>query len=181
MTDTRVRSGNGTCLRGPVAAVAFGHSEQDATTSYDDGSVLSTTDPGAWITRTTYDAAGRTTKVIRNYVDGTAGGGTNADEDQIIEYGFTKGLQTTYVARVPGGTDQDDPVHLRVHEGHEQVPGSSAIASGHLLRATVYPGQLERGTTRRTSTATRRMWAGRSLAYNTLGQVRSTGRIRPRT
>ncbi|MCC7013302.1 MAG: hypothetical protein IT454_12125 [Planctomycetes bacterium] len=65
------------------------------------------TDPKGLVTRNEYDAAGRRTKVIANYVDGTPGGGTNGDEDQVVSYAYIDGLQVSITADLPSGeTDQ---------------------------------------------------------------------------
>lgn len=160
-------SGNGTTFTRPGSAPSRSDSELVSTTAYDaDGSVLSTTDPRGLVTRMEYDAAGRTTKVIKNYVDGTAGGGTNADEDQTIQYAYSKGLQSTYTAVVPGGTNQVTKYIYGSTKGTSA--GQSAIATGNLLRATVYPDSSNTGTTLANIDSDSSDVV--SMAYNALGQ-----------
>ena len=67
--------------------------------TYDtDGTLKETTDPKALVTRYEYDAAGRKTKEIHNYGDGTPSG---TDSDQTVVYGYTDGLLTTLTADTP--------------------------------------------------------------------------------
>lgn len=102
-----------------------------------DGTLKQTTDPKGLITRYEYDALGRQTAVIANYVDGAAGGGANGDEDQIVRYGYTDGLQTSITADLPSPeTDQVTRYYFGTKKG---TPAASKLASGHLLRAVKYP------------------------------------------
>jgi RHS repeat-associated protein len=102
-----------------------------------DGTLKQTTDPKGLITRVEYDALGRQTAVIANYVDGTAGGGANNDEDQVVRYAYTNGLMTSLTADLPGGeTDQVTRYYYGTKKG---TPAASKLATGHLLRAVKYP------------------------------------------
>jgi RHS repeat-associated protein len=104
----------------------------------DDGTVQSVTGPKGIVTRHTYDDAGRTTKTIRNYVDGTPGGGTLDDEDQTVTYAFTDGLKTSVTADLPSGeTDQTTTYTYGTTRGTSA--GDSKIATGHLLQKVTYP------------------------------------------
>jgi RHS repeat-associated protein len=103
-----------------------------------DGTLKQTTDPKGLITRVEYDALGRQTAVIANYVDGTAGGGGNGDEDQIVRYAYTDGLQVSITADLPGGeTDQVTTYTFGTTKGASA--GDSKIATGHLLQKVTYP------------------------------------------
>ncbi|MFN0012210.1 MAG: RHS repeat-associated core domain-containing protein [Phycisphaerales bacterium] len=110
-----------------------------SSTTYDtDGSVLETTDPRGLKMRFEYDKAGRKTKEIKNYVDGTAGGGTNADQDQIVTYQYTAGRMTKMTAVMPsGGTNQETTYTYGVPKG--TGAGDSKIASSDLLWKVQYP------------------------------------------
>ncbi|MBL9000276.1 MAG: hypothetical protein JNK25_03995, partial [Phycisphaerae bacterium] len=100
------------------------------TTYNTDGTVQDVTDPKGIVARTEYDAAGRVTKRIANYADGSPGGGAADDEDQVIRYEYTNGLQTKYIADL-SGTDQETVYTYGVPKG--TGAGDSAIASNRLL------------------------------------------------
>jgi YD repeat-containing protein len=64
----------------------------------DDGTVRSTFDPrgpNGKETRQIYDAAGRVTTTIRNYVNGSPASATS-DDDQILRFVYVNGLRTKY-------------------------------------------------------------------------------------
>jgi RHS repeat-associated protein len=104
----------------------------------DDGTLKEVEDPKGLKTRTEYDALGRRTKVIGNYVDGTPGGGTYADEDQTVAYAYTDGLQTSITADLPSPeTDQVTSYSFGTTKGASA--GDSKIATGHLLHIATYP------------------------------------------
>lgn len=102
-----------------------------------DGTVLSTTDPNGIESRTEYDAAGRTTKTIVNYVDGAPGGGTNGDQDQVVQYTYTSGQLTTMIAKMPSSSDDQTTTYTYGVVTTGTLP--SAIASNRLLRQVQYP------------------------------------------
>ena len=99
-----------------------------------DGSLKETIDPKNLTTRLEYDDAGRQTKVINNYVDGTPSG----DTDQTIKYEFTDGLRSKMTADLPSGaTDQDTIYTYGTTKG--VAAGDSKIGTGHLLQKVQYP------------------------------------------
>ena len=99
------------------------------------GRVEDTTDPRGLVARQEFDAAGRVTKRIRNYVDGTPGPG---DDDQTVSYGFVDGLRTTITADLPSGeTDQVTTYSYGTTKGASA--GDSKIETGHLLQEVEYP------------------------------------------
>ncbi len=104
----------------------------------DDGTLKEVSDPKELETRYEYDALGRKTKTIANYVDGTPGGGTNGDEDQTVSHAFTDGLQVSMTADLPSGeTDQVTTYTFGTVKGTSA--GESKVASGHLLQKVTYP------------------------------------------
>ncbi len=128
------------------------------TTTYNtDGTVQDVTDPKGIVARTEYDAGGRVTRRIANYVDGTPGGGAADDEDQTIRFEYTNGLQTKYIADL-ASDDQETVYTFGVPKG--TGAGDSALASNRLLWKVQYPESS--GGTDVVMTA-----------YNALGQVTS--------
>ncbi len=123
------------------------------TTTYDDdGTVLETESPGqpstpagtsGVKTRFEYDDLGRQTAVINNYVNGSAGGGSNDDEDQIIRYEYTAGLRTKIVADL-SGTDQET---LYIYGTTAGTPSANKVTTKNRLRAVKYPDSTNVGTT----------------------------------
>ena len=107
-----------------------------------DGTPQQVTDPRALVKRTEYDALGRTTKEIRNYLDGTPNG---TDEDVTLRFEYSKGLRTKYIADLPSG--QTDQETLYIYGTTKATPSQSKIASGNLLRATRFPDSTNAGTT----------------------------------
>lgn len=107
--------------------------------AYDDaGRMESAFDAKGLETRYEYDALGRRSKTIANYVDGTPGGGTLDDEDQTILYGYTDGLQTTITADLPAPqADQVTTYTYGVDKG--VAAGDSLVASGSMLLEVEYP------------------------------------------
>jgi RHS repeat-associated protein len=131
-------------------------------TSYaSDGTVLETTDPKGIKARTVLDDAGRKIKTIANYVDGTSGGGTNGDEDQVVTYTYTNGLMTAMTADLPGSEpDQTTTYAYGVEKGTST--GQSDLAGNRLLHAVTYPaGSYSAGADRQVT-----------YAYNAQGQQR---------
>jgi RHS repeat-associated protein len=107
----------------------------------DDGTLLQVTNPDEQITQYEYDAAGRLTKVVNNFKDGTP----SADTDQTVSYGYTNGLMTTMTADLPTGEpDQVTTYTYGVSVG--DTSGPSEFDAGHLLRRIKYP-DLEDGET----------------------------------
>jgi len=160
-------AGNGATFTRPGSAPSRSDTVLVSSMSYSaNGTVLETTDPRGLVSRSVLDDAGRTVKTIRNYTDGTPGGGTNNDQDQTIEYGFSKGLMTTYTAKMPGGTDQVTTYIYGTTGGGSA--GLSNIATGHLLRATKFPDSSNMGTTPANIDSTDTDVV--SVAYNALGE-----------
>ncbi|MCC6675503.1 MAG: RHS repeat protein [Phycisphaerales bacterium] len=148
----------GTFTRTALSAPARSDTVLVTTSVYNtDGTLQSVTDPKALVTRYEYDALGRKTKQINNYVDGTP----SADTDQTVAYAYTDGLLTSLTADMPAGTnDQVTTYVYGVTKGASA--GDSKISSGNLLLKAIYPeqsgGQAE---------ADKRVM----FAYNAQGQV----------
>ncbi|MBX3410573.1 MAG: hypothetical protein KF859_11890 [Phycisphaeraceae bacterium] len=102
-----------------------------------DGTVGATYDPKNIKAVTEYDAAGRTKKTIANYTDGTPGGGTNGDQDQVVEYAYTNGLMTALTAKMPSSGDDQTTAYTYGVIQSGTLP--SAITSNRLLRQVTYP------------------------------------------
>jgi hypothetical protein len=88
-----------------------------------------------------YDAAGRRTKEVHNYVDGSPSGeGSSGDpvDDQTTLFTYENGLLKTLVADLPGtGNDQTTTYTYGTTAGSSA--GESKIATGHLLQKVTYP------------------------------------------
>ncbi|HRQ73937.1 MAG TPA: RHS repeat-associated core domain-containing protein [Phycisphaerales bacterium] len=115
---------------------------------YDDaGRLVEMVDPLDRSTVWAYDDAGRVTKVVRNYVDGTPGGGTLGDEDQVTEFEYWTGTDDygtgrlrKIIAKNPGESDQITEYVYGV--GSSNGPNGEIvmdITAGHLLKKVVYP------------------------------------------
>jgi len=108
----------------------------------DDGSVLSTTDPRGKVARTTYDAAGRVTATIRNYVNGTPSS-ANGDDDLYVRQNYSNGLRTRYWVDIDGDGTEDSGVDQVTVYTYGTTKGASAgdskIATGNLLQKVQYP------------------------------------------
>jgi RHS repeat-associated protein len=120
------------------------------TTAYnDDGSRKSVTDPMGVETRFGYDDAGRQTKTIANYVNGTPSGPTG-DDDVHVRYEFTDGLRTKVWTDEDGDGTEDaaDQVTLYIYGTTKGTgAGESDIAANNILRAVVYPDSTNTATT----------------------------------
>jgi YD repeat-containing protein len=110
-----------------------------------------------------YDLAGRTIKSTNNWTDGTPGGGTNNDQDQVAEYEYSVGLMARTTEKM--ASSADDIVTQYVF-GTDKGADGNAISTGHLLYKTHHPAQTS-GQTLVHRTALQ--------SYNALGEViRST-------
>jgi RHS repeat-associated protein len=119
-------------------------------TSYafnDDGTLRDVTDPRAKSTRTLYDDLGRTVATIQNYVNGTPSGVTG-DDDLYTRYSYVDGLQTRMWVDLDGDdtVDGDDQVTTYIYGAVKGTPSQSKVASGHTLRAILYPDTTNTGT-----------------------------------
>jgi YD repeat-containing protein len=103
-----------------------------------DGSVVDVTDPMGRITRTEYDNHGHRTKVTKNYVDGTAGGGTNNDEDQITNYTYSNGLMDSMTVDVATKSSQTTTYGYGVARGS----GGNLVSSNRLMFKEEFPGSV---------------------------------------
>jgi YD repeat-containing protein len=137
----------------------------------DSGELLEERDPKGNRTQYRYDAAGRRTATIRNYVDGSpTTPGSMSQEDCYTRYAYTNGLPTLV------WMDYDNDAYLDT-SGAEAEPrtrytfgttkgggaGSSSVATGHLLRSIQYPDSSD-------STADS-LYDIQSFAYNAQGEV----------
>jgi YD repeat-containing protein len=114
------------------------------TTVYDSaGQVLEQVDPKGVVTRYQYDAAGRQVAVINNFNAGVNSGlPSGAHDNQTITYEYTNGLQTKIIARMPSSSDDQETQYIYgtpKGTAGSGTPVESQIATGHLLRETVYP------------------------------------------
>jgi RHS repeat-associated protein len=154
------------------------------TTVYDSaGQVLEQVDPKGVVTRYQYDAAGRQVAVIANYTGATPPLSSEVrSTDLYTRYAYENGIQTFIWVDMWGDDtdglppiggnkqspdDDNDQVTQYIYGTPKGTAGSgtpveSQIATGHLLRETIYPpGQAS------DTLATRTV----SQAYNALGQV----------
>ncbi|CAN5831178.1 hypothetical protein BH11PLA1_BH11PLA1_01530 [soil metagenome] len=158
--------GGSTYNRSGASVPAPTDTELVTSTTYDDaGRVAVVTDVQGVPQVIDYDLLGRRIRVTDNYVDGTAGGGTNNDQDRIVEYVYTNGLVTSVTRKMPSGTS--DQVTTSVY-GTTKGSGGNAIGTGHLLRETIYPPQYTTPGVQAPADRTT------TCAYNALAQVSST-------
>jgi RHS repeat-associated protein len=100
-----------------------------------DGTLRRSIDPKGLIAETTYDAARRKTKEVRNYVDGTPGNsGSDDGSDQTVLYTYVDGLMTSMTADLPTGTDQTTTYTYGV-----TTSVGSLLHSNRLLYSVQYP------------------------------------------
>ena len=138
------------------------------------GRVYEVTDAAGRVTRTTYDALGRTTKTVENYVDGTVSDG----DDKTTEFTYNAAGMTSLTARLTGGGVQTTEWVFGVTQG-----SGSAIDSNDVVGATRWPdptsgaassGQQETTTVNalgQTLTTTDRNGSTHTLSYDVLGRV----------
>ncbi len=120
------------------------------------GLVQDVTDPMGIVTRTEYDALGRTTETIANYT----GSAETADSDVATQYTYDGDNNVlTVTADEPGGAYQTTEYVYGVTIG-----GGSAIDSNDLLAAVEYPNA---------STGAPSSSSEDTYTYNALGQVTS--------
>jgi len=90
--------------------------------------------PAAKEDRTEFDAAGRVTKQIENYVDGDPTTG-NDDEDRTVVFTYTAdGQQATITAKQKSAADDQTTTYV-----YGTTLSESDIARSDLLRAEIYP------------------------------------------
>jgi RHS repeat-associated protein len=99
------------------------------------GQAYKTTDPAGKESRREYDDAGRVTKTIDNYVNGTPDGG-DPDEDIVVEMAYNSdGKLTTLTAKNPSTGDQ-----VTTYVYGSDVGGiTPEIYRNDVLRAEIYP------------------------------------------
>ena len=99
--------------------------------SYDAaGRVFETVDPAGRVGRTEYDALGRTTKTVRNYVDGVVSDG----DDKTVTYAYGPAGLTGLTAHLTGGGYQTTQYLF----GVSQADGS-LVASNDVMGQTRWP------------------------------------------
>ena len=105
--------------------------------TYDDaGRQQDVIDNAGMVTRSQYDALGRVTATIENYVDGTPGGSAD-DEDRTTTYAYNAAGQITeQTADLPGTADDQSTYYI--YSADLSTPGS-VVPNHSLLRAVVYP------------------------------------------
>lgn len=111
------------------------------TTYNDDGTVQKTVNADGIETRITYDDAGRQTKLIANYVNGTPSG-TNGDDDVHTRFVYTNGLRVKMWLDVDGDNvvDSDDQVTESIYGVTKGADADdSKIGHGSLLFRVKYP------------------------------------------
>ncbi|MFO0847175.1 MAG: RHS repeat-associated core domain-containing protein [Gemmataceae bacterium] len=94
------------------------------------GRVWKTTDPRGIENRTEYDAEGRSTRDIENYVDGTV----SDEDDKTTEYTYGPAGRTSLTARLTGGGSQTTQWVYGVTQS-----GGSGLDSNDLVGATRWP------------------------------------------
>lgn len=155
-------NGGSSFARSGASVAARSDTYLRTSTSYDSfGRVKDVTDVAGIINRTEYDGMGRRIKTTDNYVDGTPGGGSNNDQDRVVEYVYTNGLTTSVKRKMPSGSnDQVTTYTYGVTKGSGAT--DSQIASNQLLKKVTYPPQYSNQPA-----SDREM----TSCYNALGQV----------
>lgn len=132
------------------------------------------TDPKGIESRTSFDALGRTTKTIENYVDGTVGD----DNDKTTEYTYNAAGMTTLTAKLTGGGVQTTEWIYGVTTG-----GGSTFTSNDVSVETRWPDPstgassssqkdlITMNSLGQALTSTDRNGTLHTLAYDTLGRI----------
>jgi RHS repeat-associated protein len=167
LTDTAIYGTNiGSTFSRPGSVASRSDTVLVTTHTYNgDGSLLEIEDAKGLKTRHAYDASARITTVVKNYVDGTPGGGTHNDQDRTIVYLYVDGLLTSMTADMPSGTDQ---VTTYIHGSAAGTPAAMKLTTGHLLRAIKYPDSANGGSTLASIDSDSSDVV--SFAYNALGE-----------
>ena len=138
------------------------------------GRMQDVTDPKGLVSRTTYDALGRVTKTVANYVDGVV---SDAD-DQTTEYAYNGAGMTALTARLTGGGVQTTQWVYGV-----TTAGGSGVESNDAVGAVRWPdpstgaassGQQETvkvNALGQTAASTDRNGSVHTLSYDVLGRV----------
>jgi RHS repeat-associated protein len=138
------------------------------------GRLWKVTDPKGLEARTEYDALGRTTNTIENYVNGTV----SDTDDKTTEYGYGPAGMTSLTARLTGGGGQTTEWVYGVTQG-----SGSAITSNDVVGKTKWPdpstgaasaSEQETVTVNalgQTVTSTDRNGNVHTLTYDVLGRV----------
>jgi len=115
-------------------------------TSYvynDDGTLKSVEDPKALKTYFTYDTLGRRLSEVKNW-DGTGSPSpTSTDDNVTVKYEYVDGLRTKLIADLPSGPS--DQTTTYIYGTVAGTPSASKLATGHLLRAVIYPDSSNAG------------------------------------
>ncbi|MBX9582001.1 MAG: hypothetical protein K2X87_16980 [Gemmataceae bacterium] len=168
-----VGTNGGTAWTRPGTAPARSDTVLVTSTAYDPaGRPQDVTDPKGLVTRTTYDALGRTTKTVQNYVDGVV-----SDADDITtEYAYNGAGRTSLTVRLTGGGVQTTAWVYGV------TTAASGLASNDVVGKTQWPdpstgaasaSQQETVTVNalgQTATATDRNGTVHTLSYDVLGR-----------
>jgi RHS repeat-associated protein len=116
------------------------------------GLLESTTDPKGLVSKSFYDLAGRVTKKVEDYVDGTV----SDSDDKTVEYAYNgSGAQTTLSAKLTGGGQE-------VTENVYGVNTSGGLVSNDLVKEVRHPDP---------STGSSSSTEKDSFTYDQLGEV----------
>ncbi len=138
------------------------------------GNVYETTDPLGLVNRTYYDALGRMTKTIENYVDGTV----SDTDDKTTEYTYNAAGMTTLKADLTGGGSQTTQWNYGVTTG-----SGSGLDSNDIVGVTEWPDPSTGAASTsqedvvtvdalgETKTSQDRNGNVHTLSYDTLGRV----------
>ena len=134
--------------RSGLAVPTRSDTELRTTTAYNaDGTVDTVTDPMALISKYVYDALGRRTKQVKNYLSGVNSGNPyGTDQNVTISYTYENGLRTLLTAVMPSGGGSDQ-VTRYIYGTTTGTPSVMKVSTGHLLRAVKYPDSTNSGTT----------------------------------
>lgn len=97
----------------------------------------SMTDSRGLVRKEDHDATGRVTKEIRNYNSGVnSGNPSGTDDNQTLQYTFSRGRMTQYKAVIDGSTNDQITTYAY---GVTKGSGGNEISSNRLLASETYP------------------------------------------